>query len=122
MYGYEYITPKGDIKYHIRGKGIQLGNRRNDNMCFQDLVDMSNGAEKTFYQDIKFKKINSKLTTNEKENKLDNFTITVEEDTKKVINRTKWSGRRPFQIINKDKTINNNFLVPWGYYKDTLIL
>ena len=122
LYGYEYITPKGDIKYHIRGKGIQLGNRRNDNMCFQDLVDMSNGAEKTFYQDIKFKKINSKLTTNEKENKLDNFTITVEEDTKKVINRTKWSGRRPFQIINKDKTINNNFLVPWGYYKDTLIL
>ena len=122
LYGYEYITPMGDIKYHIKGKGIKLGNTTNKDMDFQDLMDMSNGAEKSFGQDINFKKTNNKLTAKESNDGLNIFTITTTHNTTKVINRTKWSGRKQFYIHNKDGSVNDNFLVPHGYYTDKLIL
>ena len=88
-------------------------------MDFQDLVDMSNGAEKTFGQDINFKKTNNKLTAKEIDDDLNNFTITTTHNTQKVINRTKWSGRKQFYIHNKDGSVNDNF---FGYYNDKLVL
>jgi len=106
MYALQYITEDNKIHYHFRGKGVS-----NDVLNWKDFEDMDKGASKKYYRDFQMKKINLKKT--KKDAELNHFSHKhiLGEDTGKVVNNIKWSGRN---------FIDENNSVPYGFLLENI--
>jgi hypothetical protein len=101
----KYITPKGDIKEHIRGKGCNLSD-----LSYEDYLEMNKGKSVINKYDFRIIKNNIKLNNTDIINGKNYFSLyhLESEDTKKILNNDKWIGRIFLEDIkyNKKKTRN----------------
>ena len=116
MYTFKYLTPDLKIKYHFRGKGvnvlssIMLENRNNnlttkeiEELTFEEYKLMDAGKSRTYIRAFQIKRIGMKKSSKEEN---DFFTLKHYENTSRTVNTCAWQGRN---------FIDNQFSVPWGY-------
>ena len=114
LYAYEYIKEgTGELKYHIRGKGIKTGNKKNKNLVFNDYIAMDRGESKTLKADFNMRRVHNKLSKKDEEKGLNNFSIMTTYNDEKTINTSPWIKRN---------FVDNNWSVPLNYKGEYLKL
>tara|TARA_Y100000589_G_C26980509_1_gene558395 strand:- start:256 stop:738 length:483 start_codon:yes stop_codon:yes gene_type:complete len=89
LYGFKYITPEGEIKYHLRGKGID-----NNKLDFEHMRSMAlEGKSFEYFRDFSIRKHH--LGKNTLPEGYEPFTLQHIEgpDTGRTLNAKMWSGR-----------------------------
>jgi hypothetical protein len=86
LYFLEYANEEGEIKYHMRGKGIP-----NDQLNMKNFESMMQGAAIKIEMQRDFKRVN--LNKSSKQQNVDNFSILKLDALTKQINSTPWKGR-----------------------------
>lgn len=90
LYGFKYLTPDNQIKFHLRGKGID-----NDKLAFEDMRGMAlEGKSFEYFRDFSIKKHH--LGRQVPPEGFEIFTLqhVLSEDTGRTLNETMWSGRQ----------------------------